>query len=36
MGLLTGKAGDRLVVGIIRGIFGYEAVDSIAGIWATE
>jgi hypothetical protein len=37
MDLLAGKAADRLVaVGIIRGIFGYETLDSIAGIWATE
>ena len=36
MGLLAGNAGDRSVaLKIVRNIFGYKALDSIAGIRAT-
>ena len=37
MGPLAGEAGDRLVaLKIVRNIFGYKALDSIASVWAAE
>ena len=37
MDLLAGKAGDRLIVsGIVRNIFSYKTLNSIAGVRAAK